>query len=125
MENKENLTLVREILANWRSISTKINKHISDLIAIEKGLLLNTRIKSSKQTEIPNIIEVVSWYYGIKPSLLKTGKDKKVVHARHMAMYIGSRFHSLTLLGKMFEMDHTSIIYGRNKISDNFYDFKT
>lgn len=66
------------------------------------------------------VIEAVASYYDLTPDAL-TGKrrDRKTTLARQMAMYIIREYIAspLTEIGRIFNKDHTTVLYGCSKIA--------
>lgn len=69
---------------------------------------------------VKTIIEKVGTHYGV--TYLEMIADRKfvgLVRARQVAYYLARKLtpHSLPILGKAFRRDHSTILYGANKIN--------
>jgi len=80
---------------------------------------------SNKLLNFENIMQVVCDYYGVtKEDVLTVNRRQDLVAARHMFCNICRSYtHSTTLaIGKYIGRDHSSVVFGSNKI-DKFYEF--
>lgn len=71
---------------------------------------------------VNQIIATVALAYGFHPQAL-TGADrsKDTTLARHVAMYLAAKYSGMTVtaIGAVFgQIDHTTVIYGRDKIAE-------
>jgi len=68
------------------------------------------------------ILDAVAEYYGVKQTQLAgQGRDKRIAHARQMAMYLlrEDAGRPLTEIGRILgKRDHTTVMYGAKKIED-------
>jgi chromosomal replication initiator protein len=82
-----------------------------------QGILIN-RIECTPEA----VIQAVADFYSLTPEDLKgPSRSRKVVGPRHIAMYLARQETeaSLPQIGKALgDRDHTTVLYGTNKISD-------
>ncbi len=68
------------------------------------------------------ILDAVAEYYGVKQTQLAgQGRDKRIAHARQVAMYLlrEDAGRPLTEIGRILgKRDHTTVMYGAKKIED-------
>ncbi len=68
------------------------------------------------------IIDAVAAFYGVPPQQLAgKARDKRLVHARHVAMYLlrADAGRPLTEVGRLLgKRDHTTVMHGAGKIED-------
>jgi chromosomal replication initiator protein len=69
-----------------------------------------------------DIVDAVADYFGVRPSQLAgQGRDKRIAHARQMAMYLlrEDAGRPLTEIGRILgKRDHTTVMYGCKKVED-------
>ena len=71
---------------------------------------------------IENHIECVCKFYNLKKEeLLARKRTKEIAQARQIAMFLMTELLSMPLdaIGSIFGKDHSTVIYARNKISDD------
>ena len=116
-----NVRELEGLLLRLIAYSSFSNKKID--MELTKEVLKEFAQSKSRVFKIPDIIRVVSEYFSIKPSDIKSKKrSREISIPRQIAMYI-SREHtkaSLPEIGREFGgKDHTTVIYSHNKISNN------
>ncbi len=78
---------------------------------------------ATTQLTVQRIIDEVSRYYNIDPSLISSSKrNKEIVIPRQVAMYISRELTTVPLaeIGKiMGNRDHTTVIHGHDKIEED------
>ena len=87
--------------------------------------LKNIAVESNETVDADNCIDCVCKFYNIKKEeLLARKRTKEIAQARQIAMYLISELVSLPLatIGNIFGKDHATVIYAKNKITE---DMKT
>lgn len=108
-------------------------KHLSITVDTAKEALANNQyIKSSHELTVDHIIDTVCDFYSVsKSKVMGTGRPKKIVIPRQVAMYLcrTELQESYSALKEIFhKKDHTSILYACDKIQneiDNDPNFKS
>jgi chromosomal replication initiator protein len=116
---------------NVRELEGSLNRVIAyaDLtggaITLELALraLGETPAVTRRRTLQPEeILDAVAEYYGVKQTQLAgQGRDKRIAHARQVAMYLlrEDAGRPLTEIGRILgKRDHTTVMYGARKIED-------
>lgn len=87
--------------------------------------LKNIAVEKDETVDADNCIDCVCKFYNLKKEeLLARKRTKEIAQARQIAMYLISELVSLPLatIGNIFGKDHATVIYAKNKISE---DMKT
>ena len=123
--------IAKNIISNIRELEGALNKVAAyaklsntkiTLELAEKAL--HDLMSESEKRDVTSeyIQEVVAAYYNITAEALRSKKrNQKITYARHIAMYLCRKMmpDSLSSIGNKFGgRDHTTIIHGCNKISD-------
>ena len=94
----------------------KVKTILSDLIS-------NTR----KIVDIEDIQKIVCRYYGINiTNMLSKKRNKNLVYARQIAMYLAKNLSdkSLADIGQAFKRDHTTVIHSNKEIKKKLQNSK-
>ena len=99
-----------------QEITTELSQQaIADLAPSQKHRLQNPA----------TIIDTVAAYFNLTPAqICGKSRDKDLVHARHIAMYLlrEEAQRPLTEVGKILgNRDHSTILHGLNKVQDSYY----
>jgi len=68
------------------------------------------------------IIEIVCRFYGVdKDEILSRKRTKNIAEARQIAMYLITEYINIPLdsIGSIFGKDHSTVIYAKNKVTDD------
>ena len=95
-----------------------------DIVSIDsaKEALKNIAKQNEETIDATKIIDIVCKFYNVKKEeLLARKRTKTIAEARQIAMYLITEFMSLPLeaIGNIFGKDHATVIYAKNKISDD------
>jgi len=83
-----------------------------------------TSYKASTQEEIAKVEKIIistSKVTGVSiRDIISRRRDPKIVHARHIAMFLSHELTTLTYvsIGKAMDRDHTSIMYAIKKLNN-------
>lgn len=89
--------------------------------------LKDIAVQSEESIDAGRIIDCVCKFYNLKKEeLLARKRTKEIAQARQIAMYLMTELLSMPLdaIGSIFGKDHSTVIYARNKISDDMADNK-
>ena len=79
--------------------------------------------KDDQETiDATKIIEIVCKFYGLKKEeILSRKRTKNIAEARQIAMYLITEYINIPLdsIGSIFGKDHSTVIYAKNKVSDD------
>ena len=82
-------------------------------------------IQRWRQRTAPMLIDAVSAYFGLSPErFCSKSRDKDLVHARHIAMYLlREEAHlPLTEIGRALgNRDHSTVVHGLNRVQRSYY----
>lgn len=84
--------------------------------------LKDIAVQSEESIDAGRIIECVCKFYNLKKEeLLARKRTKEIAQARQIAMFLMTELLSMPLdaIGSIFGKDHSTVIYARNKISDD------
>lgn len=95
-----------------------------DIVTIDSAreALKNIAKHNEETIDATKIIDIVCKFYNVKKEeLLARKRTKTIAEARQIAMYLITEFMSLPLeaVGNIFGKDHATVIYAKNKISDD------
>lgn len=95
-----------------------------DIVTIEsaKEALKNIAKHNEETIDATKIIDIVCKFYNVKKEeLLARKRTKTIAEARQIAMFLITEFMPLPLeaVGNIFGKDHATVIYAKNKISDD------
>lgn len=123
--------IAKNIISNIRELEGALNKvaayaklsNTKITMDLAEKALHDLMSESSKRDVTSEYIqEVVAEYYNLTAEALRSKKrNQKITYARHIAMYLCRKMmpDSLSTIGSKFGgRDHTTIIHGCNKISD-------
>ena len=102
--------------------SSLLNKESIVTIESAKEALKNIAKHDEETIDAGKIIDIVCKFYNVKKEeLLARKRTKTIAEARQIAMYLITEFMSLPLeaVGNIFGKDHATVIYAKNKISDD------
>lgn len=84
--------------------------------------------KDDQETiDATKIIEIVCKFYGLKKEeILSRKRTKNIAEARQIAMYLITEYINIPLdsIGSIFGKDHSTVIYAKNKVSDDIKNSK-
>ena len=84
--------------------------------------LKDIAVQSEESIDAGRIIDCVCKFYNLKKEeLLARKRTKEIAQARQIAMFLMTELLSMPLdaIGSIFGKDHSTVIYARNKISDD------
>lgn len=95
-----------------------------EIVTIEsaKEALKNIAKHNEETIDATKIIDIVCKFYNVKKEeLLARKRTKTIAEARQIAMFLITEFMPLPLeaVGNIFGKDHATVIYAKNKISDD------
>lgn len=102
--------------------SSLLNKEEVVTIESAKEALKNIAKHDEETIDAGKIIDIVCKFYNVKKEeLLARKRTKTIAEARQIAMFLITEFMSLPLeaVGNIFGKDHATVIYAKNKISDD------
>jgi chromosomal replication initiator protein len=119
--------IARQIQNNIRELEGALNRVLAYVgltgypLTIETAELALADILARPVTLSPaEIVEEVARFYNLDPELLRgRGRSKKIARSRQIAMYLAREETqaSLPQIGDVLDRDHTTILYGYEKIS--------
>lgn len=118
-------TNVREMegyLASAVNYSNLIYKESIVTLESAKEALKNIAKENEETIDATKIIDIVCKFFNVKKEeLLARKRTKTIAEARQIAMYLITEFMSLPLkaVGEIFGKDHSTVIFAKNKISDD------
>lgn len=89
--------------------------------------LKDIAVQSEETIDAGRIIDCVCKFYNLKKEeLLARKRTKDIAQARQIAMFLMTELLSMPLdaIGSIFGKDHSTVIYARNKISDDMAENK-
>lgn len=120
--------IANRIQSNIRELEGALNRIVacaklmdSPLIVDMADSILRDFAPAKTHLTLAEIIEVVSSYYGLEPEQLKgPRRTQEIAGPRQIAMYLAREETdaSLPQIGKAFNRDHSTVLYGYEKISD-------
>lgn len=122
----ENVTTnIRELegVLTKTSFLTQLLGRSKSTVDDARETLNNVVIEDKSRVTVERIINEVCSYYGVsKEAVMGTRRNKEIAEARHICIYLIFDLLNmpLTTIGKeIFKLDHTTIMYARNKIADS------
>ena len=122
----ENVTTnIRELegVLTKTSFLTQLLGRSKSTVDDARETLNNVVIEDKSRLTVERIINEVCSYYGVsKEAVMGTRRNKEIAEARHICIYLIFDLLNmpLTTIGKeIFKLDHTTIMYARNKIADS------
>ena len=70
--------------------------------------------------KMADVVDVVGAHYGVSKIHLKSmRRTSDLIEPRHVAYYVGAKItgHTLPQIGAFMQRDHTTVLYGRDKIA--------
>jgi hypothetical protein len=96
-----------------------LQRQLSELSAKLEAMEHADRTPVAAPTRIKPVISTVAKYYDVPVrDLVSFRRARALIRPRHVAMYLARALtkHSLPVIGRVFERDHTTILYGCRQI---------
>ena len=106
------------VLEKKLATAQALNAELEDLVARQRDII-RSFADSAKSPLLSDVIAVISKHYQLpKQTIVGAGKSTTYVFPRHVGYYIGRRLgYSLHQIGRAFDKDHTTVLYGAEKIA--------